>query len=206
MAKPPPSPNAYNISIFGKHYTVTEALKNYVLEKMNRVDRIADHIIDVTVTLEHQKTQHTCSVMMNFIHFHIRVHATTDDMYSAIDKCADRLVQLVRKYKTKLQSKRFKDLTTVDIHVNVIKPLSDDIKMINDEIEAANAELVESRLQLHQIVAKETMKLKTLTQDEAIMKMEITDEPFMIFRSEEDQKLKVIYRRKDEHYGLVQVQ
>lgn len=206
MAKPPPSPNAYNISIFGKHYTITEALKNYVLEKMNRVDRIADHIIDVTVTLEHQKAQHTCSVMMNFIHFHIRVHATTDDMYSAIDKCADRLVQLIRKYKSKLQSKRFKDLTTVDIHVNVIKPLNDDIKMINDEIEAANAQMVENRYQLHQIVAKETMKLKTLTQDEAIMKMEITDEPFMIFRSEEDQKLKVIYRRKDEHYGLVQIQ
>ena len=206
MAKPPPSPNAYNISIFGKHYAVTEALKNYILEKMNRVDRIADHIIDVTVTLEHQKMQHICSVMMNFIHFHIRVHATTDDMYSAIDKCADRLVQLVRKYKTKLQSKRFKDLTTVDIHVNVIKPLSDDLKAINDDIEAANAEVVENRLQLHQIVAKETMKLKTLTHNEAIMKMEITDEPFMIFRAEEDQKLKVIYRRKDEHYGLVQVQ
>ena len=38
------------------------------------------------------------------------------------------------------------------------------------------------------------------------MKMEITDEPFIIYRSEEDQKLKVIYRREDENYGLVQVE
>jgi putative sigma-54 modulation protein len=50
------------------------------------------------------------------------------------------------------------------------------------------------------------MKLKTLTQDEAVMKMEIAEEPFIIFRSEEDQKIKVIYRRKDENYGLVQIQ
>ncbi len=207
MAKPISSENApYNISIFGKHYTLTDALKNYIFDKFTRVDRLADHIIDVTVTLDLQKTQHNCSILMNFIHFHIRVHATTDNMYSAIDKCADRLVQLIRKYKSKLQSKRFKDLTTVDIHVNVIKPLSDDVRAINDEIEAENAHKEEERFQLHQVVAKETMKLKTLTQGEAIMKMEITDEPFLIYRSEEDQLLKVIYRRKDEHYGLVQIQ
>ena len=50
------------------------------------------------------------------------------------------------------------------------------------------------------------MPLKTLTQEEAIMKMEITDDPFLIFRSEEDQKIKVIYRREDRNYGLVQIQ
>jgi putative sigma-54 modulation protein len=50
------------------------------------------------------------------------------------------------------------------------------------------------------------MPLKTLTQDEAVIKMEISDRPFLIYRSEEDQKMKVIYRRDDHHYGLVQVQ
>jgi putative sigma-54 modulation protein len=49
------------------------------------------------------------------------------------------------------------------------------------------------------------MPLKTLTQDEAIMKMEITSDSFMIFKSEEDLKIKVIYRREDENYGIVQV-
>ncbi len=207
MAKPAVSGTpGYNISIVGKHYTVTDALRNYVFEKLNRVEHIADRIVDVTVTLDAQKLQHNCSVLMNFIHFHIHVHASTDNMYSAIDKCADRLVYLIRKYKSKLQSKRFKDLTTVDIHVNVIKPLQDQVKQINDDIEAENAHKEEERFKLHEIVAKETMKLKTLTHDEAIIKMEISSEPFLIFRCEEDQKIKVIYRRKDDNYGLVQVQ
>jgi putative sigma-54 modulation protein len=207
MAKPPLSEsNGYNISIVGKHYVVTEALKNYIFEKMNRVDHITDKIIDVTVTLDAQKMQHNCAILMNFIHFHIHVQASTDNMYSAIDKCADRLVMLIRKYKSKLQSHRFKDLTTVDIHVNVIKPLQDEMKQINDEIEAETANRAEDRFKLHEVVAKETMKLKTLTQEEAIIKMEISNEVFLIYRSEEDQKLKVIYRRKDGNYGLVLVQ
>jgi putative sigma-54 modulation protein len=143
---------------------------------------------------------------MNFIHFHVKVSASTDNIYSAIDKAADRIIKLVRRYKTKLQSHRAKDVATVDIHVNVIKPLQDDLKEINDEIVAENVKEERERLRMHEVVAKETMPLKTLTQDEAVMKMEITDDPFIIYRSEEDQKLKVIYRREDRNYGLVQIQ
>ena len=207
MAKPEIEPNAgYNISIVGKHFQITDAIRDYVWEKLSKIERIADHIIDVTVTLDTQKLEHTCSILMNFIHFHIKVKASTDNIYSAIDKASDRVVTLVRRYKTKLQSHRAKHVSTVDIHVNVIKPLKDEVKIINDEIEAENARQKEDMLTLHQVVAKETMPLKTLTQEEAVMKMEITEDSFLIYRSEEDQKLKVIYRRDDENYGLVQVE
>ena len=207
MGKPDKFANeGYTIYVVGKHFQVTEAIRNYVFEKLARIEKIANQIIDITVTLDTQKLEHTCSIMMNFIHFHIKVGASTDNIYSAIDKAADRVVKLVRRYKTKLQSHRAKDVTTVDIHVNVIKPLQDDLKEINDEIVAANVIEEQERYKLHEVVAKETMPLKTLTQDEAVMKMEITDDPFIIYRAEEDQKLKVIYRREDRNYGLVQIQ
>ncbi len=197
---------AYNISIIGKHVQITDAIRNYVFEKLSKIEKIAEHIIDVSVTLDAQKLEQSCSILMNFIHFHIKVSASTDNMYSAIDKASDRAITLVRKYKSKLQSHRFKDRTTVDIHVNVIQPLKDDLTAINDDIEAETALRKEETTKLHEVVAKDTMPLKTLTQDEAVMKMEISDDPFLIFRSEEDQKMKVIYRREDRNYGLVQVQ
>lgn len=196
----------YTLYIQGKHIEVTDALRNYVWEKLSRIERIAEHIIDVHVVLDAQKLEKTCSILMNFIRFQIKVQAGKDNMYEAIDKAVDRVTKLIRRYKTKLQSYRSKHLSTVDIHVNVIQPLKDEISAINDEIEAENAFTEAKKLEIHKVVAKETMPLKTLTQDEAIMKMEITSDPFMIFRSEEDQKLKVIYRREDENYGLVQIQ
>lgn len=196
----------YHLSIVGKHIEVTEAIKNYVFEKLSKIEKIADRIIDVAVVLDAQKLEQSCSILMNFIHFHIKVNASTDNLYSAIDKATDRAIALIRKYKSKLQSHRFKDLTSVDIHVNVIAPLKDDVKEINDEIIAETVSRVADETQMHKIVAKETMPLKTLTQDEAVIKMEISDAPFIIYRSEEDQKMKVIYRREDRNYGLVQVQ
>lgn len=196
----------YNLSVIGKHIEITEAIRTYVFEKISKIEKIADRIIDVAVTLDAQKLEQSCSILMNFIHFHIKVTASTDNLYSAIDKASDRAIALIRKYKNKLQSHRFKDLTSVDIHVNVIAPLKDDLKAINDDIVAENNFRAAEEILMHKVVAKETMPLKTLTQDEAVMKMEISDSPFIIFRAEEDQKMKVIYRREDRNYGLVQVQ
>lgn len=197
---------SYSIAVIGKHIQITDAIRSYVFEKLAKIEKIADRIIDITVTLDAQKLEHSCSILINYNHFHIKVSASNDNLYSAIDKGSDRAINLIRKYKDKLHSYRFKDRTTVDIHVNVIQPLKDDLKAINDEIEAETAKRRAEELMLHQIVAKETMTLKTLTQDEAVMKMEITEEPFLIYKSEEDQKLKLIYRREDHNYGLVQVQ
>lgn len=198
--------DGYNLSILGKHIEVTDALRNYIWEKLERIERIASHIIDVHVILDAQKLENKCSISMNFIRFHLKAEASRLNMYEAIDKAVDRVTRLIRKYKSKLQSYRNKDLTTVDIHVNVIQSLKDDLSAINDEIEAESAKREGEKYQLHKVVAKEMMPLKMLTQDEAIMKMEISNDPFLIFKSEEDQKIKVIYRREDENYGIVQVQ
>lgn len=196
----------YHLFIVGKHIEITDAIKQYVFDKLSKIEKIADRIIDIHVVIDAQKLEQSCSILMNFIHFQVKASASTDNLYSAIDKASDRAIALIRKYKTKLQSRRFKDLTTVDIHVNVIEPLNNNLKTINDDILAENARRESEELQLHKVVAKETIPLKTLTQDEAVIKMEISDLPFLIYRSEEDQKMKVIYRRDDQNYGLVQVQ
>lgn len=196
----------YILYVLGKHIEITDAIRNYVWEKLSKIERIADHIIDVHVVLDSQKLEKSCSILMNFIRFQIKVTVGKDNLYEAIDLAIDKVVRLVRRYKSKLQSYRNKHLSTVDIHVNVIQALKDDLSVINDEIQAESAKIEEERYQLHQVVAKETMPLKTLTQEEAIMKMEITSDPFLIFKSEEDQKIKVIYRREDQNYGLVQIQ
>ncbi len=206
MARPPKSEiKGYDISIVGKNLEVTDAIWNYVFSKLGKIEHFADHIIDIVVTLYSQKLEYSCSMLMNFNHFHIKVTADTDNLYSSIDKASDRMIKLVLRYKSKLQSTRDKHLSTVDIHVNVIKPLEDNLAAINDEILAENAHEEEDRYKLHEIVAKETVSIKTLTEGEAVMKMELSEEPFLLYRSEEDQKMKMIYRRGDDNYSLIQI-
>ena len=54
----------YTIYVLGKHFQITEAIRNYVWEKLSRVERVADHIIDIHVTPDTQKHEHHHSIFM----------------------------------------------------------------------------------------------------------------------------------------------
>ncbi len=193
------------ITITGRHFEVTSAVEAYVTDKIFAVAKMTDKIMDVAVVLEAEKIHHSCSIRVNFPHYHIHVNATTDNMYSAIDKGADKLFGLISKYKAKLHPKT-PHLAAIDIEVNVIRPSKDNLKRINDDIEEATSRKEADRFELHEVVSKETVSVKIHTQEEAIMRMEFSNDPFMIYRSEEDQKVKILYRRPDGNYNLVQVQ
>lgn len=193
MARPPESEvQGYNVSIVSKHLVITDAIRNYVFEKLNKIEQFSPHLVDVIVTLDKQKLENSCSILVNFLHFHIKVTARTDNLYEAIDLGVSKVVKLIRRYKTKLQSTRAKDVSTIDIHVNVIQPLKDQVAEINDEIAAENAknEHLGDPYKQHKVIAKETIALKTLTQDEAIMKMELSGSLFFSFEAKKIKSLK----------------
>ena len=77
---------------------------------------------------------------------------------------------------------------------------------VNLDIEYETQRKLYESYQPGEIVSRETKPLKTLTLDEAMMKMALSGDKFLIFRSEEDLKLKVIYLRNDENYGVIEIE
>lgn len=197
------SMEGYNISLVGKNITITPPIRDYIFEKLDKVERLTDNIIDVFVSLEVQKLSHRVIILMKFFHFQIKVKGETEEMFSAIDQAADKLYQLIRKYKKKLKDHHKKDYACMEMNVEIFQRGEDVLDDINDQIEEENRKKEEEKFKFHEIKTSETMSLKTLTQDEAIMKMELSGDPFLIFKGEEDQKIKVIYRREDENFGVV---
>lgn len=195
----------YNVSIVGKHVQVTDAMKNYMMEKISKMERISDDIMDVHVAMDIQKLNHTVTVHMKFSHYKIHVHATTEDMYSAIDKVADKLKTLIRKYKDKLQDHRVEALKDVDLEVNVLSRSEDEVEEVNDAIVHENLIEEENLYKFHRVTSKTKTPLRTLTQEEAVMKLELSGESFLVYKGEENQKIKVIYRMKNDDLGIIEV-
>ncbi|NGX31871.1 MAG: Ribosome-associated factor Y [Chlamydiae bacterium] len=203
MRKNPISEEA--VVIRGKNLVLTDAIKNYVMEKLQAIEVFGDKHIEAVINLDIQKLDHCIDVLYKFDHTQVKVHASTKDLYSAIDKVFDRLQAKLRKYKTRLQHHHGKPLQYIDINVNVIKrPEEELIEELNEDIEAENMHSLEELYKPHEIVSKETRVLKTLKTEEAMMKMDLSNDQFMVFRAEEDQKIKVIYRRDDMNYGLIE--
>lgn len=196
----------YRLNIIGRHVLVTEAMKNYAWEKVAKVERIHNHLMDMQITMDIQNLEHTVDIVLKFEHFRIKVHAATTDMYASIDKAIDRLQTLIRRWKDRIQDHHKKKLSAIDMEVNVIHRPYDELAEFNAEIEAANKAKKSAEVSLPQVIKKKSLPLKMLTTEEAVMKMELSGFGFLVFRGEEDQKLKVIYRRKDGTYGIIQVE
>jgi len=90
-----------NLTITGHHLEVTPAIRAYVEEKLTRVTRHFDHVIDVTVILAVEKLQHKAEVNVHVAGKDIFVESTDSDMYAAIDSLFDKLDRQIVKHKEK---------------------------------------------------------------------------------------------------------
>ena len=94
------------VNISGHHVEVTDPLRAYIGEKLDRLERHFDKITNVTVILTVEKLLHKIEATL-----HIPVgkgevvaNAEHTDMYAAIDSLADKLDRQLKKHKEKTQS------------------------------------------------------------------------------------------------------
>ncbi len=98
-----------NLTISGHHIELTPALREYVQNKLERIKRHFDQVIDISVILtvenlaEKEKRQ-KAEITMRLRGKDIHVECAAQDMYAAIDGLIDKLDRQVVKYKTKQQS------------------------------------------------------------------------------------------------------
>ncbi len=198
---------AYDITITGRHILVTDAMKNYAMEKIAKIERFSHRIIDVNVIMDIQKLQHRVDILCWVNNLKIKASASSLDMYASIDKAVDRLTEQLLKHKDRMQDHHSTTHEDVAMNENIYSPLSDDELLdFNEAIDGVHDRELYEKYRPHKIVNREKRPLKMLNHDEAILKMDLSGDSFMIFHSEEDQKIKVIYRRKDGNYGIVEQQ
>jgi putative sigma-54 modulation protein len=193
----------YHIHITGRHIEITDSMKDYALEKISKIERFMNRIIDVNVIMDIQKLQHRVEIILKAGSFKITSQASSTDMYVSIDKAIDKLEAQILRYKSKIQDHHAKGHADLNMTVNVVRRPSETEEIFDLEEQFLDDQAVKS-LKPHQIVKQETLPLKILNCDEAIMKMELSDDMFLIFKDEADQKLKIIYRRKDDNYGIIE--
>ncbi|WP_417513568.1 ribosome hibernation promoting factor [Marinobacter sp.] len=89
------------LNISGHHVELTPALKDYVSEKFERLERHFDHISNCQVTLEVDKVRQIADATLHVVGGEIHAKAENEDMYAAIDGLVDKLDRQILKHKEK---------------------------------------------------------------------------------------------------------
>jgi putative sigma-54 modulation protein len=96
------------INLTGHHIDVTDALRAYVHEKVDRLERHFDHVHNIHVILTIEKLSHKAEATMHVSGNSIYADSVEEDMYAAIDTLVDKLDRQVKKYKEKIQDHRLR--------------------------------------------------------------------------------------------------
>ena len=133
-----------NIKILGKDLTATEAIKDYVEKKLERIEKYFEgEEIAVSVTIKSEKNAQIAEKYVSVKTYNLKAVTETKDLYASIDKDIDIREGQIRKLKTKKErmnkeeSIRLKEANTgvsqTVIEKEVIKELYYDIKPISVE-------------------------------------------------------------------------
>ncbi len=108
-----------NLKISGHHVELTPALKEYVQNKLERIKRHFDNVIDITVILAVDANTEKDKRQRAEINLHMRgkdlhVESEAQDMYAAIDLLMDKLDRQVLRHKDKIQDHQHEGIRRYD--------------------------------------------------------------------------------------------
>ncbi len=181
------------ITVTGRHVSITDAMRDYALKKVQGLHLDYPKIIEAKVILDVQKNRQIAEIIL-FCANHITIEADTEtgDVYSAIDETISKIARRMRKHKTRLlKSHRPRRQNT--------------IRALEEQVFAANSDLPDDEESdpVPYIVHKENYRVRPLFTDEAIMEMELSERSFIVFENAKTDQLTVVFRRRDGDYGMI---
>lgn len=175
------------VSVTFKHLDPTDAIRSYTEEKVKKIKKYIDNPIEANVVLSVQKYRHIAEINLMANGIPISGSESTEDMYSSIDKVMDKIERQLRRHKERI--KRHKP------RANASTTTLEETIYSSESFESESEPTV---------VKMENYFAKPMSVDEAVMQIDLLHQDFLVFTNAGNNKVSVIYRRKDGNYGLIE--
>jgi putative sigma-54 modulation protein len=162
---------------------VGNRLKERITKKVGKLEKFFYPETEAVATFSIQKNWHILemTIVQNGITF--RAEEKSDDMYVSIDKAVDVIERQIRKNKTRLARK---------LHENAFRNADfDESSYIVEDPE-------------YRVVRTKKFAVKPMPVDEAILQMNLLGHEFFVFTNADSKQVNVVYKRKDDSYGLIE--
>lgn len=173
----------YNIR--GDKLTITKSIKEYVEEKLDRLNKYYENYkdIDCKVIVRSKNNLQTIEVTIPLNKYILRAEVEDRDLYKSIDLVVDKLEGQIRKNKTRLKKRYDKN--------------KDDVLILFDNIEDIESD--------DSISKRKDIDTKPMDEEEAILQMNLLNHDFFVFKNTDEDCVSVVYKRKDNTYGIINV-
>jgi len=189
------------VLVSGQHMAIGASLQEYVKDRVTgSVNKYFDHASGATVHFHKQNYQFSCDIIIHDDtgrHTIIKSNTSADDVYFAFDSALNKVEKQLRKYKSRLKdhSTRVKlSEITPDTMKYVISPNKTD----NDDDGSGEVDFDNPV-----IIAEKSTKILKLSVGQAVMKMDLESLPALMFENVKNNRINVVYYRKDGNISWV---
>ena len=175
-----------NIQIVYKNIDKSEAIDRYAEEKFSKLDKYFRGDVDARVTLSMEHKTQKVDALIPYNGLYLRAEDKSDDIYKSIDLIEEKIEGQLRKYKSRLQKKRGAE--------SIKSPEFNDSAFAETDTHEGHDQ--------PEIVKTKEITAKPMSEDEAILQMELLGHDFFVFRNL-DNETAVLYRRRDGNLGLM---
>lgn len=200
------------VDITGRHIEITPAIRKYTLEKLRKLSKYLDDIIETHVVLSVEKHRHFAEMVVHSRTARLSSHGETEDLYSAISLVVDKLERQAHKHKEKMKNGS-KKKGTASIRT-ALKPLPADEESPaprpRDSARSSSAASAALRsapsrsADAPRIIRTSRYRVKPMTPEEAALEVDGSRDAFLVFRNSTSQRVSVVYRRPDGNFGLIE--
>lgn len=184
------------ITVTARHDSATDSVREYAHKKIEGLHLDYPRIIEAKVVLDVEKNRQIAEIIL-FCANHITIEAHTEgqDMFAAIDSTIDKIARRMRKQKTRLLKKKRPHRNESIRYLD--ESYFDTTALDHPEESEADPEPF--------IVHPENYRLRTMYKEDAVMELELTDRPFVLYRGARSGRMTILYRRKDGEYAAINI-
>ncbi|WP_332630372.1 ribosome hibernation-promoting factor, HPF/YfiA family [Halalkalibacter flavus] len=182
-------------NIRGENVEVTVALRDYIIKKVDKLEKYFDEIIltEVQVKLKVYEKDTKVEITIPLKSLVLRAEEQHENMYAAIDLIVDKLERQVRKYKTKVNRKPRQVKAISKSEANAVQLLEPEVETF-DQVE------------MFQVVRTKRFNLKPMHIEEAILQMNMLGHQFFVFTEAETLETNIVYQRNDGKYAVIEIE
>lgn len=178
-----------NIEFVGRHVELTDRIRSFAEERLAKASRFLVEPVEVQVTLDNEKNRKIAELHVSHRGGALHAREENHDIFEAMQIAAGAIEKQARRARKRSVDRRRR------ANRQVAEQRHWPMDVLERESVGAGA--------APRVVRSSRIEIKPMTLEEAAMALESSKRGFVVYRDADSEQVNVLYRRKDDNYGLI---